>query len=231
VGADIPTSSDSAVIGYWYDQAGKITNAMIDAMDGIFAFVLVDERTGHYIVARDPLGICPLYWGTAADGATWFASELKALHDVCETFDIFPPVRGPAACTGAAARGCVRGVALSGAACRATCSEARRACWSAGTRRAGSQTPPTCPATPWTCSRSTYGEGWQGEGLGWLGWAGQGREDVQRRSERCGSACRAAQCCAGLNGGGSSGARCQCACRERRAARCYSALFCKRWES
>lgn len=66
---------------------------MLDSLDGVFAILLMDERTGEYIVARDPMGICPMYWGTAADGSLWFASELKALHDICETFDIFPPVR------------------------------------------------------------------------------------------------------------------------------------------
>ena len=42
---------------------------------------------------RDPIGICPLYWGKGADGSMWFASEMKALQHRCVTFDIFPPVR------------------------------------------------------------------------------------------------------------------------------------------
>lgn len=92
-GVDLPTTSDSAIPGYWYDQVGDITDEMLDSFDGTFAMQLIDERTGHYIVARDPMGICPMYWGTAADGSLWFASEMKALHDICETFDIFPPVR------------------------------------------------------------------------------------------------------------------------------------------
>jgi asparagine synthetase B (glutamine-hydrolysing) len=66
---------------------------MIDQFDGIFAMIIFDERSGHYTVARDAMGICPLYWGRGADGSYWFASEMKALHDVCENFDIFPPVR------------------------------------------------------------------------------------------------------------------------------------------
>jgi asparagine synthetase B (glutamine-hydrolysing) len=80
------------LLGYWYDKEGKVTNEMIDSLDGIFAFTLFDERTGHLVAARDPMGICPMYWGKGADGSTWFASEMKALHDVCETFEIFPPV-------------------------------------------------------------------------------------------------------------------------------------------
>lgn len=87
------TTSDSAVLGYWYDQEGAVTHDMLNSFDGIFAITLLDERTGHFVAARDPMGICPMYWGKGADGSTWFASEMKALHDVCETFDIFPPVR------------------------------------------------------------------------------------------------------------------------------------------
>lgn len=66
---------------------------MLDSFDGIFACVLSDESTGDFVVARDAMGICPLYWGQGKDGSMWFASEMKALIDVCETFEIFPPVR------------------------------------------------------------------------------------------------------------------------------------------
>ena len=46
-------------------------------------------------LCRDPIGICPLYWGKGADGSMWFASEMKALQHRCVTFDIFPPVSLP----------------------------------------------------------------------------------------------------------------------------------------
>ena len=62
-------------------------------LDGVFACVLFDETTGEYCAARDPLGVCPLYWGKAADGSLWFASEMKGLQACCQTFGIFPPVR------------------------------------------------------------------------------------------------------------------------------------------
>lgn len=84
--------SDSEVLGHWYHKEGKITNEMIDEQDGIFAFMLLDNNTGHFTVARDAMGICPLYWGKGADGSTWFASEMKGLQDVCVDFEIFPPV-------------------------------------------------------------------------------------------------------------------------------------------
>ena len=44
------------------------------------------------LTCRDPIGICPLYWGRGGDGSMWFASEMKALQHRCVEFDIFPPV-------------------------------------------------------------------------------------------------------------------------------------------
>lgn len=58
---------------------------------GMFAFVLVDEKTNSFIIARDHMGIIPLYFGRDANGYMWVASELKALHDVCVTFEDFLP--------------------------------------------------------------------------------------------------------------------------------------------
>ena len=43
----------------------------------MFAFVLFDASTDEYLVARDHVGICPLYIGWGADGSIWFASEFK----------------------------------------------------------------------------------------------------------------------------------------------------------
>lgn len=60
-------------------------------LDGMFSFVLVDNRDNSFIAARDPIGISPLYYGWGADGSVWFASEMKALKDDCERFEIFPP--------------------------------------------------------------------------------------------------------------------------------------------
>lgn len=69
------------------------SNELWNSLDGIFACVIWDERTGHFTAARDPIGICSLYWGRGEDGSVWFASEMKALQDHCKTIDFFPPVR------------------------------------------------------------------------------------------------------------------------------------------
>jgi len=84
------SSCDSAVMGYLYQKYGA-SPTMPSCLDGIFACVIYDENTGEYVAFRDPIGICSLYWGKSSDGSRWFANEMKALHDVCVTFDIFPP--------------------------------------------------------------------------------------------------------------------------------------------
>jgi asparagine synthase (glutamine-hydrolysing) len=66
-----------------------------NSLDGIFACVVLDESTGEFCAARDAMGVCSFYWGKGRDGSIWFASELKALQDNCETFECFPPVRAP----------------------------------------------------------------------------------------------------------------------------------------
>lgn len=57
----------------------------------MFAFVLYDANENRILVARDPIGIIPLYRGTDADGNLWFASEMKCLVGVCNSVEIFPP--------------------------------------------------------------------------------------------------------------------------------------------
>ena len=64
---------------------------MLESINGIFAFVLHDRRDGGFLIARDPIGVIPLFTGRDADGHLWVASELKALSGVCETIEVFPP--------------------------------------------------------------------------------------------------------------------------------------------
>lgn len=99
------THSDCEVILPLYDLAAdsgadedepreKRTEAMAEALgrlDGMFAFVLVDEKRERIVVARDPIGICSLYYGWGQDGTLWFASEMKALEGHCRRFEQFPP--------------------------------------------------------------------------------------------------------------------------------------------
>ena len=85
------SKSDSAKPGHLYQKYGD-DDKIWNALDGTFACVIYDERTGEFCAARDPIGICPMYWGKDANGATWFASEMKALQHQCVSFEIFPPV-------------------------------------------------------------------------------------------------------------------------------------------
>ncbi|KAI3438337.1 hypothetical protein D9Q98_000770 [Chlorella vulgaris] len=89
-GVDLHSRSDSAVVGYLYQKYGD-TNELWNSLDGIFACVIWDERTGYFCAARDPIGICSLYWGKGADGSMWFASEMKALQTKCTNIECFPP--------------------------------------------------------------------------------------------------------------------------------------------
>ena len=82
------TGSDCEVILALYDRHGA---DFLSRLNGIFAFVLFDEVTGRYLIARDPIGVVPLYTGRDLDGNLFVASELKALHGHCKTIEEFPP--------------------------------------------------------------------------------------------------------------------------------------------
>ena len=60
-------------------------------VNGMYAFVLYDKMKDEYLVARDPIGIIPLYIGYGVDGSVWFSSEMKAMQDNCSHYEIFPP--------------------------------------------------------------------------------------------------------------------------------------------
>ena len=85
---DFRTKSDCEVILALYAQEGA---DFLDRLNGIFAFVLYDADEDRYIVARDHLGIVPLYTGYDDDGRFYAASEMKALTPVCRTVSEFPP--------------------------------------------------------------------------------------------------------------------------------------------
>ena len=85
---DFQTESDCEVIIPLYLKYGK---DFIDQLNGIFAFALYDTEKDIYLVARDHMGICPLYQGWDKNGNYYVASELKALEGVCKTIENFLP--------------------------------------------------------------------------------------------------------------------------------------------
>lgn len=86
------TDSDCEVILPLYAaQAGDSPAAWLNQLNGMFAFVLWDSERQDWLIARDPIGIIPLYTGRDAEGRLWVASELKALTAVCVSTAVFPP--------------------------------------------------------------------------------------------------------------------------------------------
>ncbi len=85
---DFQTQSDCEVILALYREKG---NDFVDDMNGIFGFALYDEENDEYFIARDHMGIIPLYMGWDQNGTFYVASELKALEGVCTKIELFPP--------------------------------------------------------------------------------------------------------------------------------------------
>lgn len=63
----------------------------LEDLNGIFAFALYDEEKDEFLIARDPIGVIPLYIGHDADGTIYVASELKGLEGFCEEYEPFLP--------------------------------------------------------------------------------------------------------------------------------------------
>ena len=82
------TASDCEVILPLYQKYGT---DFIDKLNGIFAFCLYDSATDKYLIARDHMGIIPLYEGHDSQGNYYVASELKALEKKCKRIDVFLP--------------------------------------------------------------------------------------------------------------------------------------------
>lgn len=61
----------------------------MEDLSGIFAFVLYDEEKDTFLIARDPIGVIPLYIGYDNDGTVYVASELKALEGQCQRYEPF----------------------------------------------------------------------------------------------------------------------------------------------
>jgi asparagine synthase (glutamine-hydrolysing) len=84
------TGSDCEVLNALH-AGGEPPEAWLARVNGIFAFVLWDRRARRIVIARDHMGICPLYWGHDADGRLWVASEIKAIARMCPDVALFPP--------------------------------------------------------------------------------------------------------------------------------------------
>mgnify|MGYP004456654833 CR=1 FL=1 len=82
------TQSDCEVILPLYREKGV---DFLEDISGIFAFALYDEEKDDFLIARDPIGVIPLYIGHDSDGKVYVASELKALEGFCETYEPFLP--------------------------------------------------------------------------------------------------------------------------------------------
>ena len=85
---DFMTGSDCEVILALYRDKGI---HFLEELNGIFAFVLYDEEKDAFLVARDAIGVIPLYIGHDSDGTVYVASELKALEGQCEYYEPFLP--------------------------------------------------------------------------------------------------------------------------------------------
>lgn len=82
------TGSDCEVILALYKDKGV---DFLEELNGIFAFALYDEETNDFLIARDSIGVIPLYIGSDDDGHIYVGSELKALEGFCSSYEPFLP--------------------------------------------------------------------------------------------------------------------------------------------
>ena len=85
---EFQTGSDCEVILALYRKKGL---DFLEDLNGIYAFALYDVEKNAFLVARDHVGVIPLYLGRDADGTVYVASELKALEGFCEEYEPFLP--------------------------------------------------------------------------------------------------------------------------------------------
>ena len=83
------TGSDCEVINALYREDEPAS--FLNRLNGIFAFALWDQAAGRVLIARDTMGVCPLYWGHDREGRLRVASEMKSLVDACADVAQFPP--------------------------------------------------------------------------------------------------------------------------------------------
>ncbi len=98
------SGSDCEVINALFAQDDGSPSVWLDRLNGIFAFALWDRDRKRVLLARDPMGVCPLYWGHDSDGRLWVASEMKAIARLCDDVAAFPPGHWFDSATGACTR-------------------------------------------------------------------------------------------------------------------------------
>ncbi|GGD56836.1 asparagine synthase B [Pseudoxanthomonas indica] len=86
---EFQTGSDCEVINALFRE--DTPASFLNRLNGIFAFALWDAASQRFLIARDPIGVCPLYWGHDREGRLCVASEMKALADTCADVAQFPP--------------------------------------------------------------------------------------------------------------------------------------------
>jgi len=84
------TGSDCEVLLPLYMKYGP-TPKMVESLRGMFSFILYDKSRDLFMIARDHMGITPLYIGWGNDGGIYIGSEMKALHEYCNQLQQFPP--------------------------------------------------------------------------------------------------------------------------------------------
>ena len=94
-GYQYQTGSDCEVIlalyREWKANGASSFVPLLERLSGIFAFALYDVEDGSFLIARDPIGVIPLYIGYDKDGKVYVASELKALEGQCDRYEPFLP--------------------------------------------------------------------------------------------------------------------------------------------
>jgi asparagine synthase (glutamine-hydrolysing) len=83
------SGSDCEVLLPMYEMYG--IEKMVKKLDAEYALVIWDAKKEKLLAARDPMGIRPLFFGKTKEGGICFASEVKALHDICIEIKPFPP--------------------------------------------------------------------------------------------------------------------------------------------
>ncbi len=89
-GHKFKTDSDTEVLAHLYEEYGA---EMVHKLDSeMFAFIVFDKNNNSVFVARDPLGVKPLYYAKDRTGQLYFASELKQLSffDDIDEINTFP---------------------------------------------------------------------------------------------------------------------------------------------